>query len=256
MDRSKYSFAALLASVALCGAAFGDVTGTVKLDGKPPERKQINLAVVPGCAGHKGPLLDETIVADANGNLQNVVVYLKGDNIKGIVPAQPAVLDQKDCQYVPHFVAMMVGQTLVARNDDPFLHNVHTHPEDNDPTNIAQPNKDPGTALKLITSAEFFPVTCDVHPWMKGWVAALDNQYFAVTGENGTFTIDTRGLPDGEYEIHAWQERLREAPVGKVTVKDGKGEANFTFKPRKAATTGPADPAKSASPKSSSEANR
>jgi len=238
MNGSKWLPALALSSCAfaLCRPVFGHITGTVKLDGKPPQQVQINVGVPACIAQHKGPLLDETIVADATGNLQNVVVYLKGDNIKGTVPAQPVVLDQKGCQYVPHVVALMVGQKLVARNDDPFLHNVHTNPEDNEPTNIAQPNKDPGTALKPITSAEFFRVKCDVHPWMNAWVAALDNQYFAVTGPDGVFKIDTKGLPDGEYEIHAWQERLHEAPVAKVTVKDGNGEANFTFKPRKAAS--------------------
>ena len=147
---------------------------------------------------------------------------------------EPAVLDQKGCQYTPHVVGMMVGQKLIAKNEDAFLHNVHTLPEDSEPTNIAQPNKDPGTPLKAIKSPEFFPVKCDVHPWMKAWVAALENQYFAVTGEDGTYKIDTKGLPDGEYEIHAWQEKFHEGPVGKVTVKDGKGEANFAFKPKAA----------------------
>ena len=223
----------------LSGPTFGQITGGAKLDGKAPERKPVpGMAAVAQCADqHKEPLLDEVIVADADGNLANVVVYLKGDNVKGTVPTEPAVLDQKGCQYVPHVIGMMVGQKLIAKNEDSFLHNVHTLPEDSEPTNIAQPNKDPGSPLKPIKSPEFFPVKCDVHPWMKAWVAALDNQYFGVTGADGKYTIDTKGLPDGEYEIHAWQEKLKEAPVGKVTVKGGKGEADFTFKPKKVAAT-------------------
>ena len=126
---------------------------------------------------------------------------------------------------------MMVGQKLVAKNDDPFLHNVHTLPENSEPTNIAQVNKGEDT-LKAVKDAETFPVKCDVHPWMKAWVVALDNQYFAVTGDDGTYSIDTKGLPDGTYEVHAWQEKYKDAPVGKVTVKGGKGEANVTFKQR------------------------
>ena len=42
---------------------------------------------VPDCAKqHKDPVLDETVVADEDGNLANVVVYLKGDGIKPQAP--------------------------------------------------------------------------------------------------------------------------------------------------------------------------
>jgi hypothetical protein len=220
----------------LCGASLADITGSVKFDGKAPERKKIDVSTVPACAeAHPNGLLDESLVINDKGGIQNVVVYLKGEKIKAAVPEEPAVLDQKGCQYVPHVIGMVVGQKLVAKNEDPFLHNVHTLPEDSEPTNIAQPNKDPGTPLKPIKSSEVFPVKCDVHPWMKAWVYALDNQYFGVTGEDGTFKIDTKGLPDGEYEVHAWQEKLKEAHAAKVTVKDGKGEVDFTLKPKTAA---------------------
>lgn len=223
----------------LCGASFGQVTGTVKLQGKPPKRQPVvGMNAVPDCAKqHKDPVLDETVVADEDGNLANVVVYLKGAGIKPQVPSQPAVLDQKGCQYVPHVVAMMVGQKLEAKNDDPFLHNVHTLPEDNEPTNIAQVNKGEDK-LKDVKAVETFPVKCDVHPWMKAWVVALDNQYFAVSDDSGAYSIDTKGLPDGTYELHAWQEKYKEAPVAKVTIKGGKAEANITFKTAKANADG------------------
>jgi hypothetical protein len=237
MNVSKWVSALALSAgvLGLCGASMADITGTVTYDGKAPERKKIDISSVPACAEmHKDGLLDESLIVDAKGGIQNVVVYLKGDNIKATVPEGPAVLDQKGCQYVPHVIGMVVGQKLVAKNEDPFLHNVHTLPEDSEPTNTAQPNKDPGTPLKPIKSSEVFPVKCDVHPWMKAWVYALDNQYFAVTGEDGTFKIDTKGLPDGEYEVHAWQEKLHEHAPVKVTVKDGKAEVDFSFKPKTA----------------------
>jgi hypothetical protein len=118
MKVSKWvSTVALSAGVlGLCGASFGDITGTAKLDGKAPERKKIDIAAVPACAAaHPDGLLDESIVADASGNLENVVVYLKGDNIKAAIPEEPAVLDQKGCQYVPHVIGMVVGPNLIAK---------------------------------------------------------------------------------------------------------------------------------------------
>src|SRR5439155_1683672 len=57
------------------------------------------------------------------------------------------------------------------------------------------------------------PVTCDVHPWMRGYLGVLPHPYFAVTGADGRFTL--RGVPAGEYVLAAWHERFgtREAPL-------------------------------------------
>src|SRR3954469_467549 len=123
---------ALALSAGMCGASFGEITGTVKLDGKAPKRAPVaGVAAVKDCAAqHKDPLLDESIVADGDGNLANVVVYLKGAT--GPVPTEPVKLDQKGCQYQPHVVARMVGQELLVTNSDGFLHNVHTLPEANE----------------------------------------------------------------------------------------------------------------------------
>jgi len=158
------------------------------------------------------------------------------------------VLDQKGCQYVPHVVDMTVGQPLVAKNSDTFLHNVHTLPEENPSSNNAQPTKDEkGLELKPIKTPETFRVKCDVHPWMNAWVVALPHPYHATTGEDGTYEIKTAGLPDGEYTIVAWQEKYKDSAPQKVTIKGGKADkpVNFTFK-QKAAAADPKDAGKTA----------
>jgi len=242
MKRSSW-FSALVLSASLCTAALADpITGTVKLDGKAPERKPVpGVDAVAQCkALHKDPVLDESIVADANGNLQNVVVFLKGDNVKGSAPKDPVKLDQKGCQYVPHVIDITVGQDLIATNSDTFLHNVHTLPENSEPSNTAQPTKDEnGIKLKPVKAPEIFKVKCDVHPWMGAWVAAFDHPYHNTTAEDGSYEIDTAGLADGTYTIVAWQEKLRESEPQKVTIKGGKPDKaiNFTFKQKAAAGT-------------------
>ncbi len=45
---------------------------------------------------------------------------------------------------------------------------------------------------------------CFMHPWMSAYVHVLENPFFAVTGEDGTFTLN--GLPPGEYEVSVLHE--------------------------------------------------
>ena len=44
---------------------------------------------------------------------------------------------------------------------------------------------------------------CNIHPNMAAYVMAVDSPYFAVSNEDGTFTI--AGVPPGTYTYHAWR---------------------------------------------------
>ncbi len=72
-------------------------------------------------------------------------------------------------------------------------------------------------------SEPLFTVKCDVHPWMNAYVAVMSHPYFAVTGEDGKFSID---MPEGTYEIEAWHEKLGT----QTQTVEVPGEINFSFK--------------------------
>jgi plastocyanin len=225
---------AVLLLIGFLGASrlAADVTGKVTLDGTPPEMKVIDMAAIKECAAlHPDPVTEETVIVGDKGELKNVVVSLKKDEDKempGEIPKTPAVLDQKDCMFQPHVLAMMVGQELVAKNSDNFLHNVHAQPAINDEINFPMPHKSAGEKIPQQPKApETFRVKCDVHPWMSAWIAVFDHPYFSVTGDDGTF--DIKNLPDGQYTLQAWHE-LYGTQEQKITVKEGKAEVNFTFK--------------------------
>lgn len=229
----------LLLAVAASGSmSLGQVTGTVKLDGPAPEIKKIDMATNPDCAKlHKDPVDDDTVVIDDKGDLQNVIVSIKeadGQELGGDVPKDAVVLDQQGCMYSPHVVALMAGQTLVVKNSDDFLHNVHSLPDQNAPINDAMPVKDEdGLKITDLKIPEIFMIKCEVHPWMKAWVGVFDHPYFAVTKDDGTYSFDTKGLKDGEYTLEAWQEKYGTVSQ-KITVKDGKAKADFKFSQPKA----------------------
>jgi hypothetical protein len=76
---------------------------------------------------------------------------------------------------------------------------------------------------------------CFMHPWMSGYIHVMEHPFFAVTGEDGTFTI--KGLPPGEYELTVLHESSVMVPTpatATVTVAAGeKKEANFTYQVKK-----------------------
>jgi hypothetical protein len=244
MRIGKLLLSAALAT-AISTSAMAVLTGKCTYVGKPPEPKQIDMSGVKECADqHPDPVYEDTLVVGEKGELANVVVSIKADDspdLKGEVPKDPAVLDQKGCMYQPHVLAMMVGQPLVVKNDDNFLHNVHSIAQENPNFNFGQPNKDDGkTVDQAPKTHEYIHIKCDIHPWMSAYLAVFETPYFAVTGEDGTYTI--KGLPDGEYTVQFWHEKLATTPIeAKVTIKDGKGELNHAFKPEGAAADDTSD---------------
>jgi hypothetical protein len=208
------------------------VKGTVKLEGALPTPAHINMASDPVCARqHSTAVSAEEIVADKNGDLQNVVVFVSeglGDRTFD-VPAQPAVIEQKGCVYQPHVLAFRVNQPFKVINSDACTHNIHPQPANNREWNKAQA---PGSTVEeTFARAEVgIPLKCNVHPWMRSYLAVFKHPYFAVTGKDGSF--DLSNLPPGTYTIQAWHEKLGTA-TQKVTVGSNETKTlQFVFKSR------------------------
>ncbi len=207
------------------------LTGLVKFEGAAPKMNNIQMSADPYCQSQhaSAPATDEDVVVGAGGELANVFVYIK--DIKGNFPAPstPVVLDQKGCQYHPHVHAVMVGQPLQIKNDDATLHNVHAMPNVNSQFNEGQPVQGM-VSTKKFDKAEITPfkVKCDVHGWMKSYMAVMPHPFYAVSETNGTFTIPN--LPPGQYTVVAWHEKYGQQEQ-QVTVGAKESKAlSFTFK--------------------------
>jgi plastocyanin len=223
--------ATVLCGLVLSGVAFaGSLSGTITYDGSVPTMKMLDMAADPTCEKLNyedgPPARSEMLVLGAGNTMANVFVQVKNAPAGGSAPSSPAVIDQNGCVYHPHVIGVMVGQDLLFRNSDGILHNVHGLPQVNREFNIGMP---PTLREKLVEFGQpepLFRVKCDVHPWMNAYVAVMEHPFFAVTGEDGRFTIPN--LPDGTYEIEAWHERLG-TQTQSVTVS-GSGTADFSFR--------------------------
>lgn len=206
------------------------LTGTVKLDGTAPKMAAIQMGADPYCQSqHKTPEPEPDVVASPTGELANVFVYVENAPGNFPPPSTPVTLDQKGCMYSPHVSGIMVGQPLQIRNDDDTLHNVHALPNVNSQFNEGQPVKGMVSTRKFdkpeITP---FKIKCDVHGWMRSYMAVMPHPFYAVSATNGTFTIPN--LPPGKYTIVAWHEKFGQQKQ-EITVAAKESKAvSFSFK--------------------------
>jgi len=215
---------------ASASAGSASVKGIVTFTGTVPAAKTINMAADPSCAKqHAAPAVMQEVMTDKKGDLQNVIVFISeglGDQTFD-PPSQPVVIEQKGCLYQPHVLAMQANQPLEVVNADPVMHNIHPMPNNNREWNKAEV---PGSKIdeSFPRSEVAIPVKCNLHPWMRGYIAVFKHPYFVVTGKDGSF--DLSNLPPGSYTLTAWHEKLG-TMTQKITVGTNETKSvDFVFK--------------------------
>jgi plastocyanin len=202
----------------------GSIAGTIRFEGEAPEMPELVRHTESGKP--RDPACDSKAKAEhlvvKDGGVKDVVVRLAvGAAPKPATVPAPAIIDQKDCRYIPHVVGIVAGQKVAFRNSDATMHNVHTYKGDETVVNIAQPKGDADKVMDVPVAPgnEPYRATCDVHPWMLSYVLVTDHAHFAVTGEDGSFKLDN--LPLGSYKLQAWHPHLGEKTID-VKVEPGK----------------------------------
>lgn len=204
------------------------VTGTITFTGKHPPRTRVNIDEDEHCVKlNKSGIYDEPVFLNKNGTLSQVFVYVKrgleGKHFER--PSEPVILEQRNCQFSPRVFAIRAGQPLQVTNADPVTHNVHPVAKMNREWNQSQEPGAPPLERKFARPEVMIRVKCNVHSWMRSWVAVMDHPYFAVTGPNGSFEIPN--LPPGDYTIEAWQEKL--GVMEQKIHLDAAGQASISF---------------------------
>jgi hypothetical protein len=129
--------------------------------------------------------------------------------------------------YTPHMFGVMVNQPIEITNSDNTLHNIHALPKNSKAFNIAQPKQGMKMVQKFDKAEVMVKIKCEVHNWMAAYAGVLDHPFYAVSDDQGNYTI--KDLPPGTYEIEAWHEKF---PAQTMSVTVGSGDtktADFTF---------------------------
>jgi len=186
----------------------GTISGSITVSGSIPKLPPRPLNKDPNVCG-TGARESQELIVNRSGGLKNAVVIVEGVKRGKAIPAaaENTQIDQARCEYAPHVQVMRVNTEISVLNSDPILHNIHFYQNDESLFNIAQPVKGQVNKHKL-EKVGFVYAECDVHGWMRGHVAVVDNPYYAVTDENGKFSIPD--LPPGIYKVRVWHEYLGE----------------------------------------------
>ena len=207
----------------------GAVSGTVKFSGAVPPNPKIDMTEEPTCKTKTPNAVDPVVVVN-KGGLANVFVYVKSGLPAGgkyAAPTTPAVLDQTGCLYRPRVLGVMANQPIEIRNSDAVLHNIKAVPKKNRGFNISQPSAGMKTTRTFPVPEAALPLECNVHGWMHAKVFVMDNPFFAVSGEDGSFSI--KGLPPGTYTLEAWHEKYGTKTATVTVAATGSATASFSF---------------------------
>jgi plastocyanin len=216
----------------------GTITGKVSYNGTPPAPVKIDTSADANCTKKSPNLTSEDWVV-TDGKLANTFVYIKegtlsdGKKISDYsfkAATAPVTLDQNGCHYKPHVLGVRVNQPINITNSDPTTHNIHFRPTKNPDWNQSQPNGAGPMTHKLAVSEILVPVKCDQHPWMRSFIGVMKHPFFAVSAEDGSFTI--KDVPPGKYTVVAWHEGPGAGSEQKMEVTvsaKGSATADFAF---------------------------
>ena len=196
----------------------GAIAGTITVSGSIPTLPVRQAGRDPEvCGTDDRP--SESLFVNSTGGLSNAVVIVEG--VSGGKPMPPDVqnaqLVQSNCEYAPHIAVMAANSDIGILNSDPILHNVQFFQGNDTLFNIAQPVQGQVNTTR-VENAGIIDVECAVHGWMRSSVVVVDNPYYAVTDENGEFSITD--LPAGTYQVKIWHEYLGEE-IRELTVTAG-----------------------------------
>jgi plastocyanin len=144
------------------------------------------------------------------------VAWLEGVPIAIVSTTEP-VLAQRSGQFVPPFLVVVVGQTVIMPNEDDVAHSAYS---------ISATKKfDLGYYLKGERKTVTFDrpgevdVLCLIHSFMRAKILVVPNPYYSSVAADGTFRI--RNVPEGTFTLTFWRDGMALPLTQEVTVPAG-----------------------------------
>lgn len=160
--------------------------------------------------------------------LRDFVVYID-EPLQSVVPEserqQLVKTTQKDANFEPHVLPVMVGTSVRWPNEDDIFHNVFSM-SDAKEFDLGYYKKEqvPEVRFDRVGRVDVF---CAIHTKMHCIILVVPNPFHAVADERGRFAL--RNVPAGTYKVRAWHERLPSQVREIVVPASGEAKVSFTL---------------------------
>ena len=162
----------------------------------------------------------------------NVLIYLsEAPPVSGDLSKVKFVMDQRNLEFVPHILPILLGATVQFPNNDKVEHNVFSLSRTKQ-FNLGS-YKAGESKTVVFDKPGIVELRCDVHAEMAAYILVLKNPYFALTDEKGRFEIPDssylnriglkgiENLPPGKYFVKTWHEKLKTQREAVVVSENG-----------------------------------
>jgi plastocyanin len=162
----------------------------------------------------------------------NILVYLTKAPSGSMDPSKTNfVMDQRNLEFIPHVMPILVGASVQFPNNDEVDHNIFSMSRTKK-FNLGSYKPGDSKAV-LFDKPGIVEVRCDVHAEMAAYILVMKNPYFAVTDKKGNFQIpdanylqqaglkDQADLATGKYFIKTWHEKLKTQKEAITITEDG-----------------------------------
>ena len=161
------------------------------------------MAVSPGVVART---ISGQVVGPDGKPIANAVVFVQDPGTASAAVASPAIMDQFNKTFVPEMLPIAVGTQVRFPNRDQIRHHVYSFSR---PKRFELPlYKGEDAPPVLFDKPGVVKIGCNIHDWMSAIILVLPNERFAVTKEDGTFSLTDIG--SGNYTITAWHAQARE----------------------------------------------
>ena len=149
------------------------------------------------------------MVSVTKGNVPPMIVYLEAVDQNRVFPPprQPILVSQKEATFVPEFIVISVGQTVVFPNDEdrPIEHNVFSRSSAKQfDLGLYPPGKSKSITFDKPGKVRLF---CSIHRYMDGLMFVCPTPFFSHVADDGRYRI--ANVPPGNYLVKTWQRKRR-----------------------------------------------
>ena len=163
------------------------------------------------------------------GALRDFVIYID-EPLTAVVSPQAdrervVKTTQRDANFDPHVLPVMVGTTVRWPNEDDIFHNVFSMSDAKEfDLGYYKKEKVPEVRFDRVGRVDVF---CAIHTKMHCIILVVPNPFFAMANEKGHFVI--KNVPAGAYKVRAWHERLPSQTKEIVVPAEGDVKVEFTL---------------------------